>query len=238
MKPDDLEYIAQAGLPSALPPGEHVVWQGRPEWKALARQSFKLPWLAIYFGVIVAVRATFAVVNGEGAAGLNQVLFLVGLFGAGLGILALAAWLNARATIYTITTKRVVMEIGAALSMDWNLPFKRIVGADLQVRDGGDGDIVLRLAPSDRVRWLYFFPHVVGLLQPKPALRGIREPEKVAGLLQNAVASWAREEAAQVEVPESSSELGERAQSSAPAPRDFPATGIVVHAPFATEASR
>ena len=36
------EYEAEPirGLPGLLPKGEHIVWQGAPQWQALSRRAF------------------------------------------------------------------------------------------------------------------------------------------------------------------------------------------------------
>ena len=46
------------GLPKRLPPGEEVLWQGRPSWRSLARQVFRLRWLTFYFALLVVARIT------------------------------------------------------------------------------------------------------------------------------------------------------------------------------------
>jgi len=196
------ELDAPPGLPSALPPGEHMVWQGRPDWRMLARRAFKIRWLAAYFAILLVVQLGFVVVEGRGVDGLVWTLAMAGAFAAALGIVAVTAWLTARATTYTITTKRVVMRVGATLSMDWNLPFKRIASADLKVREEGDGDIVLHLTPPDRAHWLLFWPNVQPgrILDARPAMRAIPEPARVAALLRDAVARWATHEATTVKL--------------------------------------
>ncbi|HJL15007.1 MAG TPA: photosynthetic complex putative assembly protein PuhB [Sandaracinaceae bacterium LLY-WYZ-13_1] len=197
----DLEHEPIPGLPKLLPPGETIVWQGRPRWRSLARHVFKTRWLALYFAVLLAVRASMIVANGEGVDGALSLLTMTGVFGAGMGLVALMAWLQARATIYTITTRRVVLRIGVTLSVAWNLPFKRLAAADLSPRPDGTGDIVLGLAPGEKIGWLYLWPHVEPgrLLRGSPALRSLADPQAVAGHLRTAVAQWAAEERVEVE---------------------------------------
>jgi hypothetical protein len=119
-----------------------------------------------------------------------------------LGILALASWLHARATVYTLTTRRIVLRIGIALPMAWNLPFKRLASADVRSTSGGVGDIVLRLAPPDRIAWLHLWPHVAPghVLRAQPALRAIADAMHVAQLLRLAVTRWSAEAKAHVTV--------------------------------------
>ncbi|HEU4408978.1 MAG TPA: photosynthetic complex putative assembly protein PuhB [Polyangiaceae bacterium] len=186
----DHEVPPVPGLPGPLPAGERIVWQGRPEWRALARQAFKVRWVAAYFAVLLAARAAAVPAPGH--------LAPPALAAAGcLGLLTLLAWLNARAAVYTITTRRVVLHVGVAVPTTWNLPFKRLAAADLKVRAEGDGDIVLRLTPPNRIGWALLWPHAQPwhVAPARPALRAIAEPARVASLLAGAVQAWAEAEA-------------------------------------------
>ncbi|MBS2012432.1 MAG: PH domain-containing protein [Deltaproteobacteria bacterium] len=202
MSADDIEIETIPGLPGDLPPGERVLWQGRPSWRALARQTFSLRWLAGYFGLFVSLRAAVALEERTGIAIVLDVLSAAGLAAACLGLFTLIAWLHARFTIYTITTRRIVMRIGVALPMTWNLPFKRLAAADLSVRATGDGDIVLRLVAPDRIAWLHLWPHVAPwkIVRAEPALRAIPDPARVAGILSAAVSEWASANEAPVQL--------------------------------------
>jgi hypothetical protein len=192
MSSDEIEIEAVPGLPEELPPGERVLWQGRPEWRALARHTFKVRWLVGYFALFAALRLAASLEGHQGLAGALQVVVVAVLAAVCLGVLNLLAWLYARATIYTITTQRVVFRIGVALPMTWNLPFKRLASADLQVRKQGDGDIVLKLTAPNRIAWLHLWPHVQPwhYVKARPTLRAIPEPAKVAAVLADAVKLW------------------------------------------------
>lgn len=195
MSAEEHEFEPVPGLPAELPAGERIVWQGRPEWRMLARRGFKVRWLAAYFGVFVAARTISTVMTGQWLDGALQLLAMIAVFSACLGLCQLLAWLAARSTLYTITTHRVVMRIGVALPITWNLPFARIAAADLVVRPEGDGDVVLRLVAPDRVALFHLWPHsqVTRLLRASPALRAIAEPTMVAARLEQAVAQWSAE---------------------------------------------
>ena len=52
------EWEAAPGLPSALPAGEHVVWQGAPDWRSLAVQAFHVRKIAVYFAFMLALGAS------------------------------------------------------------------------------------------------------------------------------------------------------------------------------------
>lgn len=42
------------GLPGMLPPGEQIVWQGSPQWRALARGAFRTRLVMGYFALLAA----------------------------------------------------------------------------------------------------------------------------------------------------------------------------------------
>lgn len=184
----DVEPIP--GLPHQLPPGERILWQGRPRWQGLARSAFHLPWLAAYFGVFSCLRGVVALQEGRGfTTAIGAVLLVLPLAGLCLGILTLLAWLNARGTVYTITTRRVVMRFGVALPMTFNLPFRRLAAADLKVNRDGCGDIALELAGSDRIAWLHLWPHARPwrFSKAQPMLRAIPDVARVSAMLADAV---------------------------------------------------
>jgi hypothetical protein len=185
------EFEPMPGLPERLPASERLLWQGAPDWRALARRAFHLPKLAVYFGVLIVWRA--ATVAADGGSALDVLLALPGpiaLAGLGLGLVALLAWLSARTALYTITDRRVVMRIGIVLTLTFNLPFKRIVSADFSPGTGGTGDIALALADGDRIAWLHLWPHARPwrLRRTEPSLRSVPQAEAVARLL---VDAWA-----------------------------------------------
>ena len=89
-KQHEHEFEAQYGLPERLPAGERLLWQGAPAWRELARRAFHLDKLALYFGVILALRATVVVADGGNlATALHAVVVLAPLFAIGLGLAAM-----------------------------------------------------------------------------------------------------------------------------------------------------
>jgi Bacterial PH domain len=204
----DHEVPAVPGLPGPLPAGERIVWQGRPEWRALARRAFKVRWVAAYFAALLAARAA-------AVPDLSRLAPLALAAAGCLGLLTLLAWLNARAAVYTITTRRVVLHVGVALPTTWNLPFKCLAAADLKVQAEGDGDIVLQLTPPNRIGWILLWPHAQPwhVAPARPALRAIAEPARVASLLADAVRAWAENEPTRI-----ASGLAAPPPGAAPAP--------------------
>ena len=165
------EFEAAYGLPEPLPKGENILWQGAPDYGDLAVRgsylySLDAPPMTIFAGVLLV---------------------------AGLGLTALAAlgtlaWLTARTTAYTITDQRIVMRIGIVLTLTFNLPFKRIETAGLQLTAKGFGDIPLVLSGGNRIGWLNLWPHVRPWIvaKPQPMLRCVPNAQAVASLFQKA----------------------------------------------------
>jgi hypothetical protein len=186
MAHDDFAFEPIRGLPGRLPEGEHILWQGAPDWRSLAREAFATRWVMGYF-VIVAVwrAATLSATPAQAVAAALPFLLAGALT---VAILSLMAWVIARAAVYTLTNRRLVMRIGAALPVTFNFPFVQIEAADLDLRKTGIGTIALRLTPGNRVSYLVAWPHVrpwrIG--RPEPALRCIRDAANVAGMLSEA----------------------------------------------------
>ena len=78
----------------------------------------------------------------------------------GLGIIYGLAWVQARTTTYTLTTARVVLRIGAALPVTFNLPFAQVGAASLDLRRDGTGTIALDTLGETRISVLVAWPHV------------------------------------------------------------------------------
>jgi hypothetical protein len=164
--------------------------------------------LTLYFAIFIAGRGVMALVEGQGAGkALSDALGLVPLAAACVGLLIGLAWLNARATIYTITTRRVVLRFGVALPISINLPFKQLAAADLVARPEGDGDIALRLTGPGRLAYLPLWPYVRPwrVAPAQPMLRAVPKVTEVSALLAQAVKDFAQAEAAS---PQPASQLG------------------------------
>jgi len=178
------------GLPGRLPAGEQVLWQAKPEWRAIARHAFRIRAVTLYFGLLVLWRLFGSMADGHD---LNYALVSAAscvLIGAtGVLLFCLFAWMIARTTTYTITQKRVVLTYGIALPKSLNLPFTAIEAADLKVNADGTGDIAFRLPATKRLSYLLLWPHVRAGVQGRaqPVLRCIPDPEGAATLLADAL---------------------------------------------------
>ncbi len=189
MSHDDFHVEPIEGLPELPPEGEKILWQGRPSWWALAVQSLNLYWVMGYFVLLGAWRSVvLAETRPLDVSIAGSVPFLVlGLIACAL--LAIVAYVQARSTVYTITNRRVAMRIGAALTVTLNLPYRWIGSADMDLRKNGVGTIALELIDEGtRLSYLTCWPHVrPWRMNPvQPALRCIKDAEKVAAILGDA----------------------------------------------------
>ena len=170
---DDYEIEPVRGLPEQPPQGEELLWQGRPAIFALARDAFKLTWVASYFlGLAVWQIAVQA-------SNLTQA-FAIALPYLAIGLLVCAILLGLAA--------RVAMRIGSALTVTLNLPFKQIGTASLALKPNGTGTIALQTLGETRISYLVCWPHARPWVFAKtqPALRCIPDAARVAKLLSDA----------------------------------------------------
>jgi len=180
------------GLPGVLPPGESVLWQGAPAWRSLALDAYRVRQLSIYFAIILLARGGWLLAGGSGVVeALRGCVGPALMFLICLGILTGIAALAARATVYTITDRRVVIRQGVALESSLNLPFKAIETADLRMHADGTGDIALQTVREQRVSYFWLWPHVRPwhLARPQPSLRNIADARTAADILAGALAA-------------------------------------------------
>jgi hypothetical protein len=185
---------ALPGLPESLPAGERLLWQGAPDWRALAVEALHVRKVALYFAVLLAWRGADAVAGGAGvAAALWHAIGVLPLALLALALLAGFAALVGRTTVYTVTDRRIVMRIGVVLSVTFNLPYSAIGAASLRPRSDGHGDIALALAGRDRIAYLHLWPHARPwqLRRPEPMLRALPQARQVAQTIADALAASA-----------------------------------------------
>jgi hypothetical protein len=184
----ETEYMP--GLPERLPQGERLLWQGKPQWHSLAVHAFHARSVAIYFGVLIAWRGwTVMSETGSATTAASAVMWMAPLAFAAVGVLLLLAWLSSHTTVYSITSRRVVMRFGIALPMTLNIPFCVVDAAALFVRRNGTGDIPLALAGSDRIAFAVLWPHARPwrVSRPEPMLRALPDAAQVAQVLSHAM---------------------------------------------------
>jgi len=194
MSQDDFAFEPVPGLPALPPEGETILWQGGPDWRGLAWRAFHLREVTCYFGALVAAQPVLALVQGTPlAATLLPMTWLTLAGSIAAGLLAGLAFLAARGTVYTITSRRLVLRFGIALPMTINLPFALVAQAGLKLRRGGSGDIPVGLVPGERISYIVLWPHARPwrLARPEPMLRELPEAEHAAGILARALAAHA-----------------------------------------------
>jgi uncharacterized membrane protein len=175
----------QVGLPEALPKGEQLLWQGSPDWRSMAINVFHVRKVAAYLTAMLLIRGIAVGSDGTALEGLIAGLWCLPLVLIAVAIITLLAYLSARDTMYSITDKRVIMRIGIALTLTYNIPLKLIQAAGLHVRNDGTGDIPLNLAKGNKIAFLFLWPHAKPwkLSQPEPMLRCLPNASDVAAKL-------------------------------------------------------
>lgn len=177
------------GLPGLLPKGETIIWQGSPNWRVLARTAFHTRLITGYFAALTAFALANAVWHGvTGLADLSGVAITVAGAVIGIGLLHLLAWATARATIYTLTDRRIVLRIGIALPKCINLPLNIIGNVDLRERMEGTGDLAIKLTSQQRLGYVALWPHARPwhVSEPQPMLRAVPDIQAVATMLARA----------------------------------------------------
>jgi len=177
-------------LPSPLPEGERVIWQGKPTYKGLALRSFHIREVLIYLVLLVTWKSWSSWSSGQpiGEA-VASALPLAILTLGGIALLAALAWLFRRATCYTITSKRILLQTGVALPLTMNIPLGKIANAALRNNSDGSGDIPLQLADTPRVSYVLLWPHIRPwrMRAPEPMLTSVPDVAAVAAKLADAL---------------------------------------------------
>ncbi len=178
------------GLPGLLPPGERILWQGAPDWRALLWGAFMGRAVALWFIALMGWRFGGGLAEGAGlATAAVYAAWTLPVMAAAFTVLGLLAWATARATIYTVTNRRVVIRMGVAIQMSANVPFARITNVALRSLPGDLGDIPLTVGGADRFSWVMLWPNARPwrMARPEPMLRCVPQAARVAALLADAV---------------------------------------------------
>lgn len=195
------------GLPQKLPEGERLLWQGSPDIAAFAVNVFHVRFVAAYFLAVGAWRAAHAVSAGSPEQ-VTSILItaLAGLAISG-GLILLLAWAMARATVYSITSRRVVLRYGVAIRKYVNLPFEQIASAGFHrhgpAKGPEKGDVQLVLAAPGGLSYLRLWPHARPLRfsRPRPLLRCVKDVTSVSRILAGAIAAYAPERVSLSPIP-------------------------------------
>lgn len=174
------------GVPHALPPGERVLWHGRPDAAGVRRHVFKVPVLAAYLGVMVLV---WAVASRGDAEFAKKAVLVLGACALALGYVWWVAALTAQHTVYAITDRRVVMQVGLAFTSMVNIPLRLVQSLALADHGDGTGSLALTMPKEERLAYALLWPHARPwrFTHPEPMLRAIREPARVGAILATAL---------------------------------------------------
>jgi len=200
----DFNFEPQPGLPAPLPQGEELLWQGSPDSRTLSREAFKSRWIAGYLVVIALWRAGAAFADGGFAGSVARLLPYLALAAAGYAVIRFLGWMQARATIYSITSARVILRIGAALPITYTIPFTCIENASVAVDPKtGHGTLAMETTGNMRLSYGVLWPHVRPwhLRQPQPAFRAIPDAARVARILADAAQAKINEPRIEIERP-------------------------------------
>ncbi|MBC2771953.1 PH domain-containing protein [Rhizobium sp. AQ_MP] len=181
------------GLPGVPPVGEVILWQGRPSSALVARHLLKIRWIVGYFLILASWAVVAGLSDGQPAGGiLFSIAVLTALAGVLIGMIELFAWAVEKTTLYTITTERVVMRFGVAISMTLNLPYRQVDGVALARLGEKAGMIAIALLPEQRISWLIQWPHVRGFRfsRPEPSLICLADADEVSKVLSAAIGQY------------------------------------------------
>lgn len=173
-----------------LPRGESLVWQGRPDARALAVRVFHVRLVAIYFALLFGVRLAIGLSDRQPL--LDTIVAagrLVVPFAIVMALLYGLAALYSRTTRYSVTNRRVLLQFGAVLPMTLNIPFRQIDSAAVKEYANGTGDLPIAVASEQRLAFLLLWPHVRPwrLSRVEPMLRCVPDAHRAANLLTSAL---------------------------------------------------
>ena len=186
--------LDESNVRNSLPEGECIVWEGRPEARAIATRAMFFNYIIIYLLGIAALRTGYLIAGDTSIStwsGLLAWQCLASLFV--VAIICFLARTYSRTTTYTLTSRRLIIRTGAAIPIHVNLPLERLQSADLREFSDGTGDIALKVSSGDRLYWLLLWPNVRSWwIRPlQPLLRGLNEPHVAAAALASVMSSKA-----------------------------------------------
>ena len=203
--------------PADLPAGETILWRGKPNWRHLALDAFHAPLICLYFLSIGTWHLATALHDGASRmAALSDASVVLMPCAIALGLVSLLAWLSARATIFTLTDRRLVMRYGVALPALINIPLAHIDA--MRVRKGlrGVGDIAFSLPRKGRLSFHQLWPYARPwrLFPADPMLRAVPDAVALGAIFAKALRAAADQDAgaklpASVPVPAAAPGLAE-----------------------------
>jgi Bacterial PH domain len=180
------------GLPENLPDGETIIWQGAPDRNGIARRVLQSHVIAGYFAILALVPFVSKAMSGGALNEAAMISLRVVVVGAlAYGIVRVLAQAISKTTLYTITSKRVVMRYGVAFPISLNIPFNEISAVNIKQYSDGRSDVALTTSGALRLSYLHLWPHARSWKfdGAQPTLRTLEEGEAVAEILANAMLS-------------------------------------------------
>jgi hypothetical protein len=173
-----------------LPKGERLLWQGRPEARALAVRVFHVRLVAAWFVLLSLTRIAMSASQHESwMTATASASRLVVPFAIAMVLLGSLGWVYSRTTRYSITNRRVLLQFGAVLPMTLNVPFAQVGSAAVKEYRDGNGDMPLAVIAEQRLAFLLLWPHVRPwrLNHVEPMLRCVPDARNVSGILAKAL---------------------------------------------------
>jgi hypothetical protein len=189
----EYDFEPVRGLPYQLPEDEKILWQGSPNWRSLAVHLCHVRTVTLYFLALMAWVIFARVTDGRPVQEAMEInAWYAAMLGIVMTIALTFAYLCAKTTIYTITTRRVVLRYGIAFTKAVNVPLRIVSSAGLRMHGNGTADIALTLAGPDKIAYLILWPHARPwrFSRPEPMLRAVPEPHKAAEILKAALAPF------------------------------------------------
>jgi hypothetical protein len=207
----EYDFEEVRGIPYRLPEDEKILWQGSPNWRSLAVHLCHVRTITLYFLLLMAW-VVFARLSENRP--LSEAMEINAWYMAMLGIvMAIAltfAYLCAKTTIYTITTRRVVLRYGIAFTKAVNVPLRLVKSGGLRMHANGTGDIAITLYGPEKIAYLIIWPHARPwrFASPEPMLRALPEPQKAVEFLRIALAPFVKDHATEAQAPVSHEAAG------------------------------
>ena len=182
MSTPDAARARVAGVAESLPAGERVLWEGAPRRALVARHVLHVRLVAGYFALTA---GWWALRTAPALPAERAVPMLAGQLALGalvLGLLYAYAALTARSAAYVVTTRRVVLRVGAVFPVVVNVPLAQVASAGVHRFRDGSAQIALQLERGVRASWWLLWPHArpTRLRWPEPLLRGLSAEDAAA----------------------------------------------------------
>ncbi len=195
----EYDFEPVRGLPFRPSEDERILWQGSPNWRSLAVHLCHVRFITLYFVMLMAwVVFSRLSDNKPLSEALEIDTWYMALLGIVVTIAMTFAYLCARTTIYTITTRRVVLRYGIAFTKAVNVPLRIIKSVGLRMHANGTGDLALALKGPDKIAYLILWPHARPwrFTLPEPMLRALPDSQEAAEALKTALAPFVKSEEA------------------------------------------